>query len=466
MNRTELAELIRNGENSGVEFKRDLEDNRALAKELVAFANLKGGRLLLGVEKIRTVFGLTRFDPGTGVGDTPRTYDRLEEWIMQACRDKVRPEIIPYFEIIRDVEPGRDVAVVEVEPGWTVHHVMHDQHRTYYIRVGTLSREASPEELERLFQQRGAFRLELRPVSGASIDDLDERRLTEYFARIRSQSFPGDDPGGQWNDRVEVESRQESPDRWEEIFDLRLREWKEAQRRERESLLVNTEMLDGGDRRPPTVAGLLLFGKNPKRYLPQSGIDAAAYDGPEKEYAARERVSLRGPMVALRAVDGATVEAGLVEQAVEFVRRNTTVRARLADGARRVEHREYPEEAVREAVVNALVHRDYLLSGTDIELSLYSNRLEIVSPGRLPNGITPERMRIGCRAARNQLLKDVMRDYGYLEHMGMGVPRKILKSMREVNGSEPELIEDGERFIVRLNKERGPALDRIQVLGE
>ena len=76
--------------------------------------------------------------------------------------------------------------------------------------------------------------------------------------------------------------------------------------------------------------------------------------------------------------------------------------------------------------MNALVHRDYLLSGTDIELSVYSDRLEIISPGRLPNGITTERMRTGCRAARNQLLKDTMRDYGYLEHMGMGVPRKIL----------------------------------------
>jgi ATP-dependent DNA helicase RecG len=87
-------------------------------------------------------------------------------------------------------------------------------------------------------------------------------------------------------------------------------------------------------------------------------------------------------------------------------------------------------EAVREAVVNALVHRDYLLSSTDIELSIYDDRMEIVSPGRLPNGITPARMLTGCRAARNQLIKDVMRDYRYLEHSGMGVPRKIVKCMR------------------------------------
>lgn len=87
-----------------------------------------------------------------------------------------------------------------------------------------------------------------------------------------------------------------------------------------------------------------------------------------------------------------------------------------------------------------------------IELSVYADRLEIVSPGRLPNGVTPERIRVGCRSTRNELLKDVMRDYGYLEHMGMGVPRKIIRGMREHNGTEPDLIEDDEQFTVRLWK--------------
>ena len=80
--------------------------------------------------------------------------------------------------------------------------------------------------------------------------------------------------------------------------------------------------------------------------------------------------------------------------------------------------------------------------------------MEVISPGRLPNGITPERMRVGCRSARNELLKDVMRDYGYLEHMGMGVPRKIVRGMKEHNDTEPDLVEEGERFTVRLWKDR------------
>jgi len=401
MTKTELLELIKNGENSGIEFKRDTIDNRALAKELVAFANLRGGRVILGIDDDGSVPGVTR--------------DRLEEWVMTTCRDKIRPELIPYYEIIRDVEPGKDVAVVQVDRGWAVHHVWHNNHRTYYIRVGTQSREASAEELERLFQQRGAFRLEVRGVSGSSADDFDYRRLNDYFQRIRSQETPGMDDTNAW-----------------------------------QNLLVNTEFLvEGEDTIPATVAGLLLFCANPNRFLPQAGIDAVAYPGKEKDYTAKERLAIRGPMTALFGSDG-LVENGLVEQAVEFTRRNTEVSASLADGARREERWLYPEEAIRETIVNALVHRDYLLSGTTVELSIYADRLEVISPGRLPNGITPQRMITGCRSARNQLLKDVMRDYGYLEHMGMGVPRKIVKEMQKHNGTSPDLVEDEERFLVRL----------------
>ena len=218
--------------------------------------------------------------------------------------------------------------------------------------------------------------------------------------------------------------------------------------------MVNTElMIQEADRAIPTVAGLLLFGLTPNKFLPQAGIDAVAYPGTEKDYAAHERASLRGPITPLLSVGG-LVENGIVEQAIAFVRRNTSVSAKLVDGARREERFAYPDEAIREAVVNAIAHRDYLLSATDIELSVFADRIEIISPGRLPNGITPERMKAGCRAARNQLIKDVMRDFGYLEHMGMGVPRKIVKGMLEHNGTEPDLVEDGERFIVRLYQKR------------
>ena len=396
--RTELLEIITNGENSGVEFKRDELQNHELAKELVAFSNLEGGMVLLGVEDDGTIVGVTR--------------ERLEEWVMTACRDKIRPGIIPFFEMIRNVEAERDVAIVRVPRGGDVHSQWHNNRNSYYIRVGTQSRQPTPQELSRLFQQRGTFRADLRPVSGATVTHLDRRRLRDYFERIRQQDAPGDTDEAAW-----------------------------------QTLLVNTEiMVEEG----VSLSGLLLFGTAPNRFLPQAGIDAVAFPGTEKDYAAQERMMIRGPMTPLMDQNGDLLEAGLVDQALAFVRRNTPMTVNLDDGGRRVERPTYPVEAVREAVVNALIHRDYLLAHTDIELAIYQDRLEIISPGKLPNGITPERMRAGARAARNQLLKDVMRDYGYLEHMGLGVPRKIVRGMLEHNQTDPDLVERDERFIVRL----------------
>ena len=197
-------------------------------------------------------------------------------------------------------------------------------------------------------------------------------------------------------------------------------------------------------------AGLLLFGRAPNRLLPQAGITAAAFPGTEKEYVTPQR--LRGPLVSLFQVTESrteVIEPGVIDRAMAFVEQHATDPPAL-EGAVRTQQWHYPREAVREAIVNAVAHRDYLLSGTDIELSLYADRLEIISPGHLPNGITPARMRQGCRASRNQLLTDTLRDYGYMEHMGLGVPRKIIRLMRAHNGTEPEFVAEDTRLIVRL----------------
>jgi ATP-dependent DNA helicase RecG len=298
MTRTELLEMIHNGENSGVEFKRDVIQNHDLAKELVAFANFQGGVVLLGVEDDGSVSGITRDNP--------------EEWVMTACRDKVRPGLIPFYEVVKDVEPGRDVAVVRVSRGFDVQTLWHNNKNAYYIRVGTQSREPSPEELSRLFQQRGTFRAELRPVSGAVFADLDLRRLKNYFVRVRQQDVPADDDEAGWA-----------------------------------TLLFNTEiMVEDGI----TVSGMLLFGRTPNRFLPQAGIDAAAFPGNSKDYGARERSALRGALTPLLSDADEIVEAGLVEQALAFVQRNTAVAGHLEEGgARREEVSAFPREAVREA---------------------------------------------------------------------------------------------------------------------
>lgn len=401
MNRVELRELILNGEGSGVEFKRDEVENHDLAEEIVAFANLAGGVVLLGVEDDGSIHGTTRA--------------ALEEWVMELCRAKIDPPLIPYFSWFRDFEPGKDVAAIQVlagpyKPYWHVHR----GRRRALIRVGSTNREASPDELERMFQESGRLVYGAKPVPGAGFDELDMRRLRNYFRDVRGGESPDSDSA----------------------------EW--------ERLLVNLElMVETSGVTTPTIDGTLLFGRNPKRFLPQSGIRALAFAGTSRDYAARADEDLRGPLLPLLDSEDRLVESGLVEQALDFVSRNTAPEASI-EGGRRIDRDAYPQEVLREAVVNALVHRDYSIYGTDITLTLFEDRLEIASPGRLPNTVTVAGLREGLRYARNQTLVNVMRDYRYVDFRGMGIRDKMIPGMREHNGTEPEFEERDQVFVVRV----------------
>ncbi|MCY4353485.1 MAG: putative DNA binding domain-containing protein [Truepera sp.] len=401
MNRSELQALIENGEDSGVEFKRDDIGNHDVAKELVAMLNLDGGTLLLGIEDDGSITGSVR--------------PNLEEWITELCRVKIDPPVIPFLSWVRNAEPDRDVLAVRVTIGPDKPYArLHNNRKTYFVRAGSTSQEASRDELERMFQASGRLHYGLKPVPGADFETFDHRRLRDYIVRILGEPT--------------------LPEDWE-------------------TLLRNIGLMTvSANQHVATIDGMLLFGRAPYRFVPQSGIRALCFPSTEPDYATRADEDLRGPMVPLGTVDGTIDETGLVEQAWDFVRRNTTPTARLENG-RRIDRWEYPESVVREAVVNALVHRDYSIAGTDITLAIFSDRLEIVSPGRLPNTVTTEGMKAGVRYARNQTLVNIMRDYGYADARGMGIRTKIIPGMRAHNGTEPDLVEEESRFIVRLWKE-------------
>jgi ATP-dependent DNA helicase RecG len=405
MLRAELLELIRNGESSGVELKRDDVHPEVVARELCALANLEGGHLLLGVEDDGTISGLTR------------SAKDAEQWVMNICRgDQLQPPVIPYWETIS--LDGGIIGVVSLPADMPDRPYKAKRGRAWqvFVRRGTISVEASREEEARLYQTSGLLRYEIRPIAGTSLDDLDLRRLRAYFETVREQ------PAAQ--------SEQE----WE-------------------TLLLNTDfMIEDRGRRAVNVGGILLFGKNPNRWLPQAGITAIAYEGDERDYATREESRLRGPIVPLLDEQQQIEDRGLIDQAIDFIERNVGHSAAI-EGARRRDSPAYPSEVLREAVVNAVAHRDYTIAVTDIEIAIFDNRVEVISPGRLPNTVTVEKMRSGYRATRNELIKEVLRDYRYVDARGLGVPRKIIRLMRERNGTEPDLIEDDDRFIVRLFKE-------------
>ena len=407
MNRAEILELLLHGENSGLEFKRDDVRPERVAREIVALLNLEGGHILLGVEDDGAVSGLTR-EPS-----------RAEEWVMQIARDHVQPPVIPYWETL-EWGGGKIIGIVSLptDAPDKPYKVKRGASWVTQIRVGTTTRDASREEEERLYQQSGRLRYGIKPVLGTSTDSLDTRRLRDYFVRVRGEhSFQIEDTD------------------------------------EYRTLLCNLELAtESAGYVLSTVDGMLLFGENPGRYLPQSGIRAICYVGREPDYAVRADEDIKGPLVPLGSSSGPQIETGIVDRAWDFVRRNTIPRAWL-EGARKHESWEYPEEAVREVLVNSLVHRDYSISGTDTTLSIFSDRMEVRSPGRLPNTVTIDGMKSGMRYARNQTLVNVMRDYGYVDARGMGIRNKVIPSMFAHNGTEPELIEEDYSFTVRLWKE-------------
>ncbi|MCY4522827.1 MAG: putative DNA binding domain-containing protein [Caldilineaceae bacterium] len=408
MNRTELFELIAHHENSRVEFKRDDCHPDDLAKEMSALLNLEGGVILLGVEDDGRISGLTR------------NREAAEEWVMNITRQNLQPAIIPVWTCMT-MEAGQEVGIIELaadSPG-KPYKARRGKAWVTFIRVGSTSREATREEEGRLYQAARLIRYEIKVVSDTGLESLDMDRIENYYRDVLKRSVPA---------RADLENRRR--------------------------LLLNSDLLvaQGDDEVGASVSGLLLFGKNPNRRLPQAGVTAVAFPGRAKEYNTVDEERIRGPLTSRVSKRGAAVEKGVIDRTVDFVKRNMGSIAWL-DGGRRRRKRAFPLDAVREAIVNAVAHRDYAREGTDIEVSLYEDRLEVISPGRLPNGVTVEKMKEGVvRVARNELLKEILRDYGYIEHYGMGVRKRIIESMRRHNGTEPDLIEEDDRFIVRLCK--------------
>ena len=407
MNRTKLLERIANRENSRVEFERDDCHPDDLAKEMAALLNLEGGVILLGVEDDGSISGLIRSREGA------------EKWAMNIARRNLQPAIIPVWTWM-ELDDGKAVGVIELaadSPG-KPYKARRGRAWITFTRVGSTSRESTREEEGRLYQAARRIRYEKMAVPDTGPGDFDMDRIENYYRDVLKRSAPT---------RADLEG------------------WRR--------LLLNSDLLVtvGHDVRA-SVAGLLLFGKNPNRRLPQAGVTAVAFPGLEKEYSTVDEERIRGPLTSRVSKRGVAVDKGVIDRTVDFVKRNMGSVAWL-EGGRRRRKRAFPIDAVREAVVNAVAHRDYAREETDIFVTMYRDRMEVISPGRLPNGVTVEKMREGVvRAARNELLKEILRDYGYIEHYGMGVRTRIIESMRRHNGTAPDLVEEDDRFIVRLWK--------------
>lgn len=408
MTKSDLLELIANGENSGVEFKRDDLRPEQLAKEVVALANFQGGRILLGVDDDGTITGIQRAD--------------LERWVMDTVFGRtVHPMILPFYEEVQ-VDDQHRVAVISISQGTTKPYVVrHHGREDIYVRIGSTSQLASREQQAQLFAIGGMLHAEKLPVSGSGLGDLSRQRLTDYLATIvGDMELPHTD--GEWANRLC-------------------------------GLGFMVEHHDG----PPlcTVAGLLLFGLRPHRLLHQGGVRWMAFEGQDKRSKALDDRLIDAPLVAHwtknKNDQREFVENGLIESLVDAMRPFVSEEETEVGASMRRERRwHYPIEALREAVVNALAHRDWTRHA-EIEVARYADRLEILSPGAMLNSMTVEKMIAGQRSPRNPLIVDVLRDYGYVDARGMGVRNKIIPLLREQNGVEPEFraTEDYLKLIMR-----------------
>ena len=245
----------------------------------------------------------------------------------------------------------------------------------------------------------GAVHTESMPVNRTSFASLDQVRLDNYLRDIlKDPEVPGNRKG--WINRLKALGF----------------------------------MTDGVTDEPVcTIAGLVLFGIRPRQTLKQSGIRLMFFDTADKTYQARLDKVVDAPLVGRFTVEGAgkqLIDAGLIEQTLEAVHPFVTLEADTIDEHfRREKTWLYPFDALRELLVNALAHRDWSRFG-DVEIAGYRDRLEIVSPGALPNSMTVEKMLAGQRSARNHIIVEVLRDYGYVDARGMGLRTKVIPALK------------------------------------
>lgn len=403
--RDEILERIRLGEDgvleckdvwfAGAKISGPKQDD--LADEIAAFANSRGGLLILGVKD----------SPRTVTGIPFERLDEVEALVLQACEDSIAPAAAPFIE--RTMLPnstGEDVPVIRIEVARSL--TVHRSPRGYLHRVGSAKRQLTPDGLARLFQQRSQSRLirfDETPVPESSLDDLDDKLWRRYAA--------------------------------------------DSDLDQREVLLSKLGMIaedDFGTWRL-TLAGLLLGTHAPEKYVPNAFIQAVAYWGTEIKVS-DDSTYQKDARDIFGALDRQVLDA------CDFVRKNMQVPAMKSTEGGRIDLPQYDIAAVFEAVTNAVAHRDYSMTGSKIRLRMFDDRIELSSPGMLANSMSADALPYR-QATRNETIASLLArceiDHPrliqhrrhFMDRRGEGVPL-ILARSEAISGRRPvyRVIED------------------------
>jgi predicted HTH transcriptional regulator len=323
-----------------------------------------------------------------GVQDALDQEEKLANWIA----DGIEPKLAADIEICawRSIQ----LLVVHVFPSvLRPHHIRKSGAEAgTYVRIGSTNRQADAPLIASLQRSVLATSFDEEPLPKLSSEALDFRVASELFAERRAMG----------------------PKEMESLGALA-----RVQRR-----------------RVPTVGGLLLFGKAPVSTFPDAWLQCGRFAGDTKADIV-DHTELRQPLPCL-------VEAGM-----DFVRKHA-MRGMALDGARRVDRWSVPMDAVREALINALVHADYSLTGVPLRLCIFDTRIVVESPGFLLPGLTVEDMLEGVSRLRNRVLGRVFGELGLIEQWGSGIPR-IVATCRKHGLAQPEFKEIATGFQVTLS---------------
>jgi ATP-dependent DNA helicase RecG len=364
-------------------------DAEAIAECLVALANGDGGLIVLGLD-----------DEGQSTQDI---WEEEAEGGLREAATLCRPPVPSRWESIA-MQEGTLIGI-NVARSLDLHSLYDGR---VLIRSGTRNRPLSGVEIRDLANSKRTAEFETEIVAGARADDLDPDIIKEYL------------------EGREVRSSAKISSTTELLFEI-----------------------GATDRQGnPTTAGILLFGKNPQMFFPQSGIVFVRFPGTEPRgenggigYGRRDE--LTGPL------------ARLVARSWNVVFEEMRVGAKV-NKLERQELTEYPRFAVREALVNAVAHRDYRIKGRRIEIRMYADRLEIISPGGLPGYMTLDNL-VEEHFSRNPRLVNGLYQWGYIEELGLGIDQMI-EEMVEAGHTPPTFSASPHLFTVILsNKQERPA---------
>ena len=378
-------DIMFSGESKNIEYKLTLPDkSEKYIKTIVAFANSQGGKLIIGVDD--------KTHQVVGVDDD--NLFRLMDGIANAVSDSCVPQIIP------DIEPqtidGKTVIVVTVEVGKNRPYYLKStgKENGTYIRVAGTSRQAYPEKIKELEMEGARISWDELTCVGYPVIEEDIDKLCGDIERFREKT-------GMEAKKVKKEQ---------------LINWKIIKQSEGHLLATNAYALLTSD------------------YFPFAKTQCAVF-----------KVIDRTAFLDKREFDGPVYEQ--IEKAVDFVLRNIRLGATI-EGLVRKEKYELPPEAIREMIVNAHCHRNFLYESC-IQVAVYDDRLEVTSPGGLYNGLTYEELMSGHSRIRNKGIANVFSQMGLVESWGSGI-RRILDAAKDYDLAEPVFQEFDNMFRVEL----------------